>query len=61
MAALHIPGVVGPVLAERNRLAEPSALLWKLVLLQAPSRGLDTAQEWLRSKLHVSGCCPHLM
>lgn len=56
MATLHMPRLVGPVLAERNPAV--GVLVWKLVLLQPPSRELDTAQEWLRSKLHVSGYCP---
>jgi hypothetical protein len=48
---VRISRIVGTALAERNAAA--GALLWKLVLLQLPGRGLDTAQEWLRSKLHA--------
>ena len=48
---LNVPRLVGQQLAARN--PDSTVLYWKLVLLQGAANALDSAQEWLRSKLSL--------
>lgn len=52
LVPLDPPRLLGSALAARDPGA--AVLLWKLVVLQGPSNAMDSAQEWLCSKLSLN-------
>ncbi len=56
LVPLNVPRLVGQHLAARN--PDSTVLYWKLVLLQGAATALNSAQEWLRSKLSLDRSSP---
>ena len=52
LVPLDLPRLLGPALAARNPGA--AVLFWKLLVVQGPANAMDSAQEWLCSKLSLN-------